>query len=59
MPRDAGITQNTLLARLPDGGLIDGCKNDNRPDFAGIEGSPLDTWQGELVDYVFRYVLHV
>jgi len=53
---DSIVTDSVVvvLARLPDGRLIDCCKNDNSPDIAGIEGRALDPWQGELADDVFR-----
>jgi len=32
----------SFVADLPDGGLIDGCENDDSPDIVGIEGRTLD-----------------
>jgi hypothetical protein len=31
---------------------VSGSPGDDRPDIAGIEGSPLDPWQREIVDLV-------
>ena len=43
-----------VLARLPDGRLVDCCKNHDSPDIGGIEGRALDPWQRELTDDFFR-----
>lgn len=53
---DSIVTEGVVvvLARLPDGRLVDYRKNDDSPDLAGIEGSPLDSRQLELADDVFR-----
>ena len=44
---------------LPDGRLIDAGHGDDRPDIAGIEGSPLDSWQRKLCDHVGHHLFEV
>ena len=36
-----------ILARFPDRGLVDTGQDDDEPDVAGVEGTPLDTRQRE------------
>jgi len=48
-----------VFARLPDRGLIDASQDDDEPDVAGVEGTPLDARQGEWRNDFFRYVFDV